>query len=127
MNSVVQRYTLTLILNPPSKSNTSAKPSCLVSHRTILPKWRCISVQVRKVDFLAFQKTNCVCRFNIKIKLYCDSLTTDRQDYHFHRCYTCANIDFKATTGKQHKGEQFGKSSNGSAKNGKMAMYLSSS
>ena len=35
-----------------------------------------------------------------------------------------ANIDFKATTGKQHKGERFHKSSNGSAKNGKMAMYL---
>ena len=28
----------------------------------------------------------------------------------------CANIEFKATTRKQHKGEQFHKSSNGSAK-----------
>ena len=36
----------------------------------------------------------------------------------------CANIDFEATTGKQHKGEQFHKSSNSSANNGKMAMYL---
>ena len=36
----------------------------------------------------------------------------------------CADIDFKATTGKQQKGEQFHKSSNGSAKNSKMAMYL---
>ena len=36
----------------------------------------------------------------------------------------CANIDFKATTVKQRKGEQFHKSSNGSAKNGKKAMYL---
>ena len=51
-------------------------------------------------------------------------MTTDLQDYHFHRCYMCANIDFKATTGKQHKGEQFHKSSDGSAKNGKIAMYL---
>ena len=34
----------------------------------------------------------------------------------------CAYIDFKATTGKQHKGEQFHKSSNGSAKNRKMAI-----
>ena len=49
--------------------------------------------------------------------LQCNSLTTDLQDYHFHRCYMCANIDVKATTGKQHKGEQFHKSSNGSAKN----------
>ena len=51
-------------------------------------------------------------------------MTTDLQDYHFHRCYTCANFDFKATTKKQHKGEQFHKSSNSSANNGKMAMYL---
>ena len=58
------------------------------------------------------------------LKLWCKSLTTDLQDCHFHRCYTCANIDFKATTGKQHKGEQFQKSSNSSANNGKMAMYL---
>ena len=36
----------------------------------------------------------------------------------------CANIEFKATTRKQHKGEQFHKPSNGSAKNCKMAMYL---
>ena len=36
----------------------------------------------------------------------------------------CANIDFKATTRKQHKGEHFHKSSNSSANNGKMAMYL---
>ena len=36
----------------------------------------------------------------------------------------CANIEFKATTGKQHKGEQFHKSSNSSANNGNMAMYL---
>ena len=53
-------------------------------------------------------------------------MTTDPQDYHFHRCYMCADIDFKATTGKQHKSEQFHKSSNSSANNGKMAcaMYL---
>ena len=51
-------------------------------------------------------------------------MTTDLQDYHFHRCYTCANIDFKTITGKQHKGEQFHKSSNSSANNGKLAMYL---
>ena len=36
----------------------------------------------------------------------------------------CANIEFKATTRKQHKGEEFHKSSNRSANNGKMAMYL---
>ena len=36
----------------------------------------------------------------------------------------CANIDFKATTQKQHKDEQFDKSSNSSANNGKMVMYL---
>ena len=35
-----------------------------------------------------------------------------------------ANIDFKATTRKQHRDEQFYKSSNGYAKNGKMVMYL---
>ena len=34
-------------------------------------------------------------------------------------CYTRANIDFNATTGKQHKGGQFYKSQNGSGKNGK--------
>ena len=68
---------------------------------------------------------NCVCRFYIKLKLECKSLTTDLQDYHFHKCYTFANIDFKATTGKQHKGEQFHKFSNGLAKNGKVVMYLS--
>ena len=72
---------------------------------------------------LAFQKTNCARRFYIKLRPYCKSLATDLQDYHFHS-YTCANIDFKATTGRQHKSEQFHKSSNGSAKNGKMAMYL---
>ena len=52
------------------------------------------------------------------------SLTTDLQDYQFQGCYMCANVEFKATTRKQHKGEQFHKSSNGSAKNCKMAMYL---
>ena len=31
--------TVTLILMPPSKSNTSTKPNCFTSHRTILPKW----------------------------------------------------------------------------------------
>ena len=36
----------------------------------------------------------------------------------------CANIEFKASTRKQHKGEQFYKSSNSSANNGKVAMYL---
>ena len=58
------------------------------------------------------------------LKLSCNGLTTDLQDYHFHGCYTCANLDFKATTEKQHNGEQFHKSSTGSAKNGKMAIYL---
>ena len=67
---------------------------------------------------------NCVCRFNIKLKLQWNSLTTDPQEYHFHRCYMCANVDFKTTTGKQHKGEQLQKSLNGSTTNGKMAMYL---
>ena len=90
-------------------------------------KMAVISARVRKVGLVAFHKTNCVCRFYIKLKLLCNSLTTNLQDYHFHRCYTCVYIDFKATTGKQHKGEQFHKSSNGSAKNGKMMMYLSSS
>ena len=57
--------------------------------------------------------------------IYCNSLTTDLQDYHFHRCcYTCANIDFKATTVKQHKGEQFHKSLNGSSKNGVVDVSL---
>ena len=66
----VHRYTLTLILKPPSKSNTSSKPSCIASHRAILPKWRCISVRVEKVVLIAFQKTNCVCRFYRKLLSY---------------------------------------------------------
>ena len=37
---------------------------------------------------------------------------------------SCANIDLKITTRKQHKGEQFYKSLDGCAKNGKMVMYL---
>ena len=86
-----------------------------------------MSVRVKKVVLVGFQKTNCVCRFYRKLKLLCNSLTTDLQDYQFHGCYMCANIEFKATTRKQHKGEQFHKSSNGSAKNCKMATYLSSS
>ena len=35
----------------------------------------------------------------------------------------CANIEFKATTRKQRKSEQFHKSSNGFAKNCKMATF----
>ena len=35
-----------------------------------------------------------------------------------------SNINFKAATGKKHKGEQFHRSSNGSAKNSKMAIHL---
>ena len=121
-------HVLISILKVPPESNTKA--SNFRSLRMVLPKiakWRRISVRARKVGFVAFQKTKCVCRFYIKLKLQCNSLTTDLQDYHFHRCCTCANIDFKATTRKQHKGEQFQKSSNGSAKNCKMATYLSSS
>ena len=78
------------------------------SLRMVLPKiakWRRISVRGGKVGFVAFQKTKCVCRFYIKLKLYCNSLTTDLQDYQFHGCYMCANIAVKATTRKQHKGD----------------------
>ena len=103
------------------------------------PRQQCIGVISAFVDsidshiilrMIRESKTNCVFRFYIRLKLQCNRLTTDLQDYHFHRCYTvlmCANIDIKATTGKQHKGEQFHKSSNGSAKNSKMAMYLMTS
>ena len=97
----------------PKSSNSSAKNGKMA-----------MSIRVMKVGLVALQTTNCVYRFYIKLKLLCNSLTTDLQDYHFRRCYTCANIDFKATTWKQHKGEQFHKSSNSSAENGKMAMYL---
>ena len=116
-----------LILSLKLLPESNTKASNFTSLRMVLPKiakWRRISVRARKVGFVAFQKTKCVCRFYIQLKLQCNSLTTDLQDYHFHRCYTCANIDFKATTEKQHKGEQFHESSNSSANNGKMAMYL---
>ena len=64
-----------------------------------------MSVRVKKVVLVAFQKTNCVCKFYRKLKLLCNSLTTDLQNYQFHGCYMCANIEFKATTRKQHKGD----------------------
>ena len=62
-------------------------------------KMAVISLRVRKVGLAALKKTNCVCRFYLKLNLQCKRLTTNLQDYHFHRCYRCANVDFKATTG----------------------------
>ena len=99
---------LILSLKLPPESNTNA--SNFTSLRMVLPKiakWRRISVRARKVGFVAFQKTKCVCRFYIKLKLWCNSLTTDLQDYQFHGCYMCANIEFKATPESNTKASNF--------------------
>ena len=96
---------LILILKLPQGSNTNA--SNFTSLRMVLPKitkWRCISLQVWKVRWLAFPENELCMWILLSIKLYCNSLTTDLQDYHFYRCHiVCAKIDFKATNGKQHK------------------------
>ena len=39
------------------------------------------------IGLVAFQKTNCECRFYIKLKLLCNSVTTDLQGNHFYRCH----------------------------------------
>ena len=59
------------ILKVPPESNTKVN-NFRSLRRMVLPKiakWRRISVRARKVGFVALQKTKCVCRFYIKLKL----------------------------------------------------------